>query len=1039
MASATRSLDSILAARKAQVTQARTQHLISLPRNGDDYDSDDDEEVDGDQHTGSAAHRPVLAALDLGRAANQIASRETDVRKRTLAALAEAELNADQLKPLLRPLLLRFADEAEKCRDLAVALFSRWQRAVDASEVAGALPFLVPVMVERLGSDTGTEPSEEVRAALVTLMRDVLLKCRALLRPYLRECGAIALGCCRDQHPDVIKGLCELLAVVAVEVLMPLVKANGDGPKQVKPFSMKLLEAVLPHVRHRHAAVRTCVLRALEELLLCGAGSFVETLVGWRLKNNVPIKEFYGKGDARLNYLADLSRDRSVIVRRQLHKTMSRWMSEMQPEDLYEQEVRLAPYLASGLCDEDAETAEAARREIERLGAEHIEKNIKDYRERIEYGHADEAAAARAITLKPPPPFKCRPTLGARERIMPHFRCLIHPICAELDTWTSVERLQSARLLEVLLVYVEGKVTEFAHQLLPALAKGVDEDNPELAVLVGRAARQFAQFTEVDEYLPQLVTSASDDALNPLSKRVQHVRLLQPLLEGMRPKAAAYALRKYVVPLITDEAHCGTQHTQLRKAVRTMLAAALPASLQAASAELRAHQDVREPLGFHLLMATLVHCASDPALMPTTIVTKLGDGLEETLTKHDEGAWARASELARSLAPPLLTPLGPADVGRTAAEEESVDTSADAARVWAIWRTQLAARLQAEGHAYPEFAETALELLDRLAPRGAAVPRPGLRPTSTFVPAPTLPTVAKDKSASTPAAPRRVLSIAECDDFSEDEDEEAVVPAAVAAASAAAAAAAAAAEEKKAKAARAAKASEDVKSTELTLPELKSPELKSTDAAKVARAAEAAKGATKAAEAATVAKHTGQAEADAARIVAAKPATAPAKAPVRAVSVMKKVMIEEDEEDDEAPASPSKPVTASPSKLVTASPSKPVMGGTMRKMLIAEDDDDDEAPASPFPVHEYTDVHAGSPGAAFGGTMRKVLIAENDDEEEDGVAPTVKAQGGAMRKVLIAEDDDDEEEEPAAGKSMRKVMVEDEDSDELDDFADELD
>jgi hypothetical protein len=197
---AIRSLDSILAARKAQVTQARTQHLISLPRNGDDYDSDDDEEVDGDQHTGGTAHRPAQAALDLGRAANQIASRETDVRKRTLAALAEAELNADQLKPLLRPLLLRFADEAEKCRDLAVALFSRWQRAVDASEVAGALPFLVPVMVERLGSDTGTEPSEEVRAALVTLMRDVLHKCRALLRPYLRECGAIALGCCRDQH-----------------------------------------------------------------------------------------------------------------------------------------------------------------------------------------------------------------------------------------------------------------------------------------------------------------------------------------------------------------------------------------------------------------------------------------------------------------------------------------------------------------------------------------------------------------------------------------------------------------------------------------------------------------------------------------------------------------------------------------------------------------------------------------------------------------------------------------------------------------------
>ena len=34
--------------------------------------------------------------------------------------------------------------------------------------------------------------------------------------------------------------------------------------------------------------MRLAVLTALEELLLCGAGQSVETLVGWRLKNNVP-------------------------------------------------------------------------------------------------------------------------------------------------------------------------------------------------------------------------------------------------------------------------------------------------------------------------------------------------------------------------------------------------------------------------------------------------------------------------------------------------------------------------------------------------------------------------------------------------------------------------------------------------------------------------------------------------------------------------------------------------------------------------------
>jgi hypothetical protein len=70
-------------------------------------------------------------------------------------------------------------------------------------------------------------------------------------------------------------------------VLRPICEAQGG--KQVKPFSQKLLDAVLPHIRHRHGAVRLAVLEALEDLLLCGAGQSVETLVGWRLQNNVCI------------------------------------------------------------------------------------------------------------------------------------------------------------------------------------------------------------------------------------------------------------------------------------------------------------------------------------------------------------------------------------------------------------------------------------------------------------------------------------------------------------------------------------------------------------------------------------------------------------------------------------------------------------------------------------------------------------------------------------------------------------------------------
>ena len=733
------SLNDVLAQRKAQVSVARTNSLAGLRGLGV-VDSDDDDD-DEDETAAATAPAQGKGGVDLGRAPNLLASGTLEDRKRTLASLAAAELTPDQLKPLLRPLLLRFSDVSEACRDHAVALFGRWQRGSDASDVSGALPFLMPVMVERLGSDKDTEPSEEVRAALVTLMRDVLLKCRALIKPYLNECGAIALGCCRDQHPEVIKGVCELMSVIAVDVLRPLLKRTDK--KAVKPFTQKLLDAILPHVRHRHAAVRLQVLCALEELLLCGAGQSVETLTGWRLKNNVPIAEFYGKGSARINYLADLSRDRSVPVRRQLIKCVARWISDMDGEDLYEQEVRIVAYLVSGLTDDDDETAAMAMREIERLGQLYVETNIKDYKEKIEYGHADEAAETAAISIARPPPLtERRPSLGARERVGQHFRSLIHPICAELELWTSAERLQSARLLEMLLVYVEHKVTEFAHQLLPALAKGMDEDNPDLAPLVARCAAQFAQFTQPEEYMPLLLTAASADSLNPYSQRTQHVALLVPLLRGMRAPAAARTLH-LLAPDLCAESLVATQHTALRRAVRALLAE-LPAALANAAAPLASMAaEGAPPLAPSMLLGVLLYVASDGALQPkAAAAVSLAEGLEDvTEAAPDESAWQRAAEEAKALAAPIL------------ASPALAPNVSD--RTWARWRAALNGRLEESIAANEEAAEFALRLLELVAPAGPS----GRAAAAAGAPKPQ------------PAGPRVAVAIAECDGFTDDEDD----------------------------------------------------------------------------------------------------------------------------------------------------------------------------------------------------------------------------------------------------------------------------
>ena len=61
--------------------------------------------------------------------------------------------------------------------------------------------------------------------------------CQRLRRPYLGDLGAIALGCCRDRHPDVLKGACTLLKLVAEHVLLELVAERGGKaePKDEPP------------------------------------------------------------------------------------------------------------------------------------------------------------------------------------------------------------------------------------------------------------------------------------------------------------------------------------------------------------------------------------------------------------------------------------------------------------------------------------------------------------------------------------------------------------------------------------------------------------------------------------------------------------------------------------------------------------------------------------------------------------------------------------------------------------------------------------
>jgi hypothetical protein len=144
--------------------------------------------------------------------------------------------------------------------------------------------------------------------------------------------------------------------------------------------------------------------------------------------------------------------------------------------------VRLYPYLLNLLVDPDATVRSDALSALTALGDEYLIQHDAEWRDKLAYGAADEADRDRRLNIPLPHPFTGRPPLGARVRVRNHFRALIHPIVAEIGCWTAKERCQSAALLEVLLIFVEGSATEFGHMVLPAISKAAAEagDQEEL-------------------------------------------------------------------------------------------------------------------------------------------------------------------------------------------------------------------------------------------------------------------------------------------------------------------------------------------------------------------------------------------------------------------------------------------------------------------------------------------------------------------------------------------------------------------------------
>jgi len=395
-----------------------------------------------------------------------------------------------QLLPSIqKPLLKRFNDPVEKCRELAILIIKKFFQECD--DLTISFPYIFPVLVEKLAASDleGTdnmpdvmkpppsqmpkvissppEPSEEVRlkiAEIVTLMIEKTIS--DCFRAYLDDLVNILRTLAMDPYGEVIREACDAYYYLC----------KGDT-EILFHFTVIMGKSTFLALTHKHAKVRCAGLKALNAIMYCGAWKYTvdifEALIGFRDPNVVPIKDFF-EASIKINYFARFVDDKSTLVRETFYKTMANWLLKL--PDKVDHEGRVIPYMLSALNDPNDNIQDLAFELLEEMGLDYEEREEEKIRDQKQYAlDAEWTNNGEFVDLPLPKPFKHRPRLGARNVIRGYVRRYLKAIYKELSDWILENRKRAATLLLCLIIYTEDYITQFLDHLFLSLYKAVLE------------------------------------------------------------------------------------------------------------------------------------------------------------------------------------------------------------------------------------------------------------------------------------------------------------------------------------------------------------------------------------------------------------------------------------------------------------------------------------------------------------------------------------------------------------------------------------
>lgn len=172
--------------------------------------------------------------------------KDTLQRKPPLAASELQLIFSEVAKPLLKI----FSDPVEKCRELSIDIIREYMKNVDKPDES--LPYVIPVLVQRLGQQEIIEPSEEIRLMLIEFLSEILENSGKKLSVYLDDLVRILQRTIPDPFPDVKKESCRCTSKIAKAI-----------PEYFHMQSESLIKPLLLTITHQHAKVRTLVVETI--------------------------------------------------------------------------------------------------------------------------------------------------------------------------------------------------------------------------------------------------------------------------------------------------------------------------------------------------------------------------------------------------------------------------------------------------------------------------------------------------------------------------------------------------------------------------------------------------------------------------------------------------------------------------------------------------------------------------------------------------------------------------------------------------------